>query len=157
MYYRARADMRDTWVEEVAYSLLQLFRLVLRERKEKEALVVLGELVATGVRRPEAFYHLAAYCREAGRNADALRYIMLAHENMPVGDNNLPLFFDTSVAYLLKFEASIVLWYMNDGWWRQKGKELCVSLLAQENPPLPADLRAVVQNNYDTFYRQLAS
>lgn len=157
VYYRARADMRDTWVEEVAYSLLQLFRLVLRERKEKEALVVLGELVATGVRRPEAFYHLAAYCREAGRNADALRYIMLAHENMPVGDNNLPLFFDTSVAYLLKFEASIVLWYMNDGWWRQKGKELCVSLLAQENPPLPADLRAVVQNNYDTFYRHLAS
>lgn len=150
-YYRARVDMRGTWVEEAAYSLLQLFRLALRERKEKEALALLAELAATGVRRPEAYYHLAAFYRERGRHAEALQYIMLAYQNAPVAEN-LPLFFDTSIAYLLQVEASIVLWYTNDRWWRQKGKELCVSLLAQETPPLPPDVRAVVQSNYDTFY-----
>jgi len=156
--YRARAAMTGTWVEEVAYSLLQLVRMALEDKDEAGALELVGRLEATGVRRPEAFYALTSYYREAGRHADAMRYLMLAHQNMPPVDAEdsavaLPLFFDTSVTYMLKFEASIVLWYTNDRWWRQKGKELCAELLAQESPALPPAVRAVAQSNYDNFYR----
>jgi glycosyltransferase involved in cell wall biosynthesis len=153
--YRARAAITGTWVEEVAYSLLQLVRMALEDKDEAGALELVDRLEATGVRRPEAFCALTSYYREAGRHADAMRYLMLAHQNMPSvsEDSALPLFFDTSVTYTLKFEASIVLWYTNDRWWRQKGKELCAELLTRKNPALPPPMHAVVQHNFDNFYK----
>lgn len=155
--YRARAAMTGTWVEEVAYSLLQLVRMAVEDRDEASALELVGRLDATGVRRPEAFCALTSFYREAGRHADAMRYLMLTYQNMPpVGDDSaLPLFFDTSVTYAVQFEASIVLWYTNDRWWRRRGRELCAELLARENPALPPSMRAVVQSNFDTFYKNV--
>ena len=50
-YYRARAAMPHTWVEEVAYSLLQLVRMALEDKDEAGALELLAKLAATGVRR----------------------------------------------------------------------------------------------------------
>ena len=156
-YYRARAAMPHTWVEEVAYSLLQLVRMALEDKDEAGALELLAKLAATGVRRPEAFCAMTGYYRETGRHADAMRYLMLTYQNMPAtrgcDDDSLPLFFDTSVAYVVQFEASIVLWYTNDQWWRRRGRELCVELLARENPALPAPMRAVLQGNFDNFYK----
>ena len=155
-FYLKRASMKDTWVEEISYSFIKLIHIFLYRGDEQEALSALQRLQATNVKRPEGYYAFTKYYREKGVQAEAIKYLMLTHQNIPTAADPLPLFYDSSIAsYLLYYEATILLWYFDDAWWRQKGKDLSEYLLSRLD--IPDALTQNIQSNYDLYYTKFKS
>ena len=152
-FYEKRVNMENTWVEEISYSLIKLIHIFLYRGDEQRALSALQRLHTTNVKRPEGFYAFTKYYREKGVHVEAMKYLMLTHQNIPTAADPLPLFYDSSIAsYLLYYEATIVLWYFDDAWWRQKGKDLSEYLLSRLD--IPDALKHNIQSNYDLYYTQ---
>lgn len=147
--YWQRANMVNTWIEEVCYSLFQILQIEVHEKNEQEALRVLALIQTTGIKRPEPHYSLCLFYMDKYRHAEAIMHIMAAYQNIP--KNEPPLFYDRSVAaYLLDFQLSVALWYIDTKGTRKMGADLCTALL--ENPELPASLQPQVLRNAQ-FYK----
>ena len=153
-FYTLRAAMTGTWVQEVCYSFLALLHIALAANNETRALELVASIAATGVKRPEGYHAVCSYYSKIGRHADAMKFLTLAHQNVPGGSEAIPLFYDVSIArHVLRYEATILFWYFGDGWWRLRAKALCEDLLA--DPTFPTHLRSVVLNNYNLHYKML--
>jgi hypothetical protein len=153
-FYTLRANMTGTWVQEVCYSFLALLHIALAANNEPRALELVASIAATGVKRPEGYHAVCSYYSKIGRHADAMKFLTLAHQNVPGGSEAIPLFYDVSIArHMLRYEATILFWYFGDGWWRLRAKALCEDLLA--DPTFPTHLRPVVLNNYNSHYKML--
>ena len=153
-FYTQRANMTGTWVQEVCYSFVALMYMALAANEEPRALELVASMAATGVKRPEGYHALCSYYSKIGRHPDAMKYLTLAHQNVPGSGEAIPLFYDVSIAkHLLRYEATILFWYFGEGWWRLRAKQLCEDLLADES--FPAHLRPVVLNNYNVHYTML--
>jgi glycosyltransferase involved in cell wall biosynthesis len=153
-FYTLRANMTGTWVQEVCYSFFALLQMALAANDEPRALELVASMAATGVKRPEGYHALCSYYSKIGRHADAMKFLTLAHQNVPGAGESIPLFYDVSIAkHLLRYEATILFWYFGEGWWRLRAKQLCEDLLADES--FPVHLRPVVLNNYKLHYKML--
>ena len=153
-FYTLRANMTGTWVQEVCYSFLALLHIALAANDEPRALELVVSIEATGVKRPEGYHAVCSFYSKIGRHADAMKFLTLAHQNVPQGSEAIPLFYDVSIAkHMLRYEATILFWYVGDDWWRLRAKQLCEDLLADES--FPAHLRPVVLNNYNKHYKML--
>jgi hypothetical protein len=83
-----------------------------------------------------------------------MKFLTLAHQHVPGDGDSTPLFYDVSIArHMLRYEATILFWYVGDDWWRLRAKALCEDLLS--DPTFPTHLRPVVLNNYNKHYKML--
>ena len=153
-FYTLRAAMKGTWVQEVCYSFLALLHIALAANNEPRALELVASIAATGVKRPEGYHAVCSYYSKIGRHADAMKFLTLARQNVPGGSEAIPLFYDVSIArHMLRYEATILFWYVGDDWWRLRAKALCEDLLA--DPTFPTHLRPVILNNFKLYYKIL--
>ena len=153
-FYTLRASMTGTWIQEVCYSFLTLLYIALSVNDESKALELVAKMAATGVKRPEGYHAVCSYYSKIGRHADSMKYLTLAHQNVPGVEEPIPLFYNVTIQkHMLKYEATILFYYFGPGWWRLQAKQLCEDLLADES--FCEYLRPVVLNNYRLHYQML--
>lgn len=77
--YEEKLAMPGQWVEEMVMSMHQLLVLYLKHKKDVgKALEQVDGIRRSGRMRPEPFYELCWYYREAGDLAEAAKYLLLA-------------------------------------------------------------------------------
>lgn len=77
--YEQKLAMSGQWIEEVVLSRHQLLILYLNHKNDVSKAVAQAEGIRrSGRMRPEPFYELCRYYREAGNLAESAKYLLLA-------------------------------------------------------------------------------
>lgn len=76
--YLNKLKMPGQWIEEIVQSRFQLVKLYLAKKELHRAVEQANAIRSSGRLRPEPFYQLLRYYREAGDKAEAAKYLLLA-------------------------------------------------------------------------------
>lgn len=149
--YKKRIDVGG-WIEEIIYSRYVLIKLYLEVFKDINSAVIQAQIIQESERpRPEPFYLLCTYFRSINNIPEAVKYLTAAQLSICTVQDNIPLFYETSIEELIAFEEYL-LWYHMHPKFRGQVKELADQLMTSTT--LPPEHKECVQSNYSKFYQQ---